>query len=89
MARRARIPACNAMGHGMHRLAISLAAGLAYNPAIASAEQRIFPSLPSGQVEFTMPSASIGCSYTQKGGTPLYQPADGGQVLSCDRIEPD
>ncbi|WP_438751910.1 hypothetical protein [Pararhizobium sp. O133] len=40
------------------------------------------------QEEFVLPSGNIGCIYTPKGGTAVYQPADGGPELSCDRIEP-
>ncbi|WLR91727.1 hypothetical protein [Shinella zoogloeoides] len=38
--------------------------------------------------EFVMPSGNIGCTYIPEGGTEVYQPADGGPELSCDRIEP-
>jgi hypothetical protein len=41
-----------------------------------------------GQIEFVMPSKNIGCTYTPKGGTPMYKPLDGGPELTCDRIEP-
>ena len=37
---------------------------------------------------FVMPSGNIGCIYIPEGGTAVYQPADGGPELSCDRIEP-
>jgi hypothetical protein len=37
---------------------------------------------------FVMPSGNIGCVYIPEGGTDVYQPADGGPELSCDRIEP-
>ena len=40
------------------------------------------------QEEFVLPSGNIGCVYTPEGGTKVYQPADGGPELSCDRIEP-
>jgi hypothetical protein len=40
------------------------------------------------QEEFVLPSGNIGCIYTPEGGTQVYQPADGGPELSCDRIEP-
>ncbi len=40
------------------------------------------------QEEFVLPSGNIGCIYTPEGGTAVYQPADGGPELSCDRIEP-
>ncbi|UYO01302.1 MAG: hypothetical protein KIT02_02620 [Devosia sp.] len=41
-----------------------------------------------GQVEFVMPSGNIGCIYTPAGGTPVYQTADGGAEIQCDRVEP-
>ncbi|MCV9998508.1 hypothetical protein OE766_09635 [Pararhizobium sp. YC-54] len=40
------------------------------------------------QEAFVLPSGNIGCIYTPEGGTKVYQPADGGPELSCDRIEP-
>lgn len=38
--------------------------------------------------DFMMPSGNIGCIYIPEGGTQVYQPADGGPELSCDRVEP-
>lgn len=43
---------------------------------------------PGQQQEFVLPSGNIGCIYTPEGGTEVYQPADGGPELSCDRVEP-
>ncbi len=40
------------------------------------------------QEEFVMPSGNIGCIFTPAGGTPTYQPVDGGPELSCDIIAP-
>jgi len=40
------------------------------------------------QVEFVLPSGNIGCTYTPKGGTSVYQPVDGGPELLCDRVAP-
>jgi hypothetical protein len=40
------------------------------------------------QEEFVLPSGNIGCIYTPEGGTEVYQPADGGPELSCDRVTP-
>ena len=40
------------------------------------------------QEAFVLPSGNIGCIYTPKGGTAVYQPEDGGPELSCDRVEP-
>jgi hypothetical protein len=67
---------------------VALLLFLAFLPVDAGAQQRIFPPLVSGQIEFNMPSANIGCIYTPEGGAPHYTPADGGPELSCDRIEP-
>lgn len=46
------------------------------------------PALADKQVEFVLPSGNVGCIYTPKGGTDVYQPVDGGPELSCDRVEP-
>ena len=44
---------------------------------------------PAGVQEiFVMPSGNIGCVYTPAGGTPVYQPADGGPELACDIVAP-
>ena len=40
------------------------------------------------QEGFVLPSGNIGCIYTPEGGTDVYQPADGGPELACDRVEP-
>ena len=47
-----------------------------------------FPAGANGQIIFVMPSKNIECTYTPKGGTPVYEPYDGGPELSCDRAEP-
>jgi hypothetical protein len=55
----------------------------------ASAQTPVtFPAAQNGQISFALPSQNIGCTYTPKGGTPVYQPFDGGPELSCDRIAP-
>lgn len=54
----------------------------------ASAQSVSFPAAQNGQISFVMPSQNIGCTYTPKGGTSVYQPFDGGPELSCDRIAP-
>jgi len=56
--------------------------------ADASAQTKNFTAATNGQISFAMPSQNIGCTYTPKGGTPVYQPFDGGPELSCDRIAP-
>lgn len=46
-------------------------------------------SAASGQIEmFTSPSGNIGCTYVPSGGTDVYEPAQPGAELSCDRSEP-
>lgn len=34
------------------------------------------------------PSGNIGCVYVPAGGTAVYEPAEPGAELQCDRIEP-
>jgi len=41
-----------------------------------------------GLVVFTMPSGNIGCTYVPEGGTSVYEPANGGPELICERVEP-
>jgi hypothetical protein len=73
----------------MLKLAFFFAAAVAVGASAAHGEHRTFAPLPSGQVEFTMPSGNIGCIFTPEGGTSAYMPADGGPELLCDRVEPD
>jgi hypothetical protein len=47
-----------------------------------------FPAGESGVITFVLPSQTIECTYTPKGGTRVYKPFDGGPELSCDRTEP-
>ena len=47
-----------------------------------------FDENAQGQIEFTMPSGNVGCIYTPRGGTDVYEPMGGGPELSCDRVEP-
>lgn len=56
-------------------------------PQVHAAGQVIAPNA-EGQVEFNTPSGNIGCLYTPKGGTSIYEPQDGGPELSCSRVEP-
>jgi len=56
--------------------------------APVQAKEQVFVPEDDGQVTFVMPSGNIGCIYTPRGGTPTYQPADGGPEISCDRIAP-
>ncbi len=54
----------------------------------ALAKERVFTAQPNGQITFVMPSGNIGCIYTPRGGTDIYEPVDGGPEISCDRIAP-
>lgn len=65
--------------------ALGLAALMAV-PAFA-AEQELTPS-DNGQIEFATPSGNIGCLFTPKGGTDVYEPKGGGPELICERVEP-
>ena len=63
-----------------------LAIAMAVLPA--HAKEQVFAAQANGQITFVMPSGNIGCIYTPKGGTDVYEPVDGGPEISCDRIEP-
>lgn len=55
----------------------------------ASAQTQVeFAATSSGQITFSTPSGNIECTLTPAGGTPVYQPEDGGPELSCDRRDP-
>jgi hypothetical protein len=57
--------------------------------ACAQAQKPVsFPAAANGQIVFVVPSQNVGCTFTPKGGTPVYKPFDGGPELSCDRIAP-
>lgn len=56
--------------------------------ASAQTPSTTFPPDKNGTIVFVTPSKNIGCTFTQQGGTPIYQPFDGGPELSCDRIAP-
>ena len=75
----------------MRRL-FALLAGLALSGMMAvpmaAAKEQIFTEEDDGQISFVMPSGNIGCLYTPKGGTDIYEPVNGGPEISCDRIEP-
>lgn len=65
------------------------AAALATALAVpAGAAEQTFDAQPNGQIEFTVPSGTIGCRYTPEGGTDTYMPEDGGPELICERVEP-
>ncbi|HTO33703.1 MAG TPA: hypothetical protein VL202_21410 [Pararhizobium sp.] len=72
---------------------LALADGGAPPPRVPTADGGKTADVPEvtsrgQQEEFVLPSGNIGCIYTPEGGTAVYQPADGGPELSCDRIEP-
>ncbi|MEO6015055.1 MAG: hypothetical protein ABIQ30_15920 [Devosia sp.] len=77
---------------GIMRTIFALLAGLALSGMLtvpmAAAKEQVFTAEDDGQISFVMPSGNIGCIYTPEGGTPTYEPVDGGPELSCDRIEP-
>jgi hypothetical protein len=72
----------------MRKLLVLLTAMLMLGAPAAHAKQQTFTEQDNGQISFVMPSGNIGCIYTPKGGTDVYQPVDGGPEISCDRIEP-
>lgn len=76
-----------------HHIAIALLAVAlaACSPPAAEAPAPADPAAPAPgvQVMFMAPSGNIACVYTPAGGTDVYQTADGGAELSCDRNEPD
>ena len=67
-------------------LIVLMAIAMAVLPA--HAKEQVFAAQANGQITFVMPSGNIGCIYTPKGGTDVYEPVDGGPEISCDRIEP-
>jgi hypothetical protein len=67
---------------------VLVSASLALSAPLAMAAERSFPVDQNGQIAFITPSRNVGCTYTPKGGTEIYEPADGGPELACDRIEP-
>ena len=67
-------------------LIVLMAIAMAVLPA--HAKEQVFAAQANGQIPFMMPSGNIGCIYTPKGGTDVYEPVDGGPEISCDRIEP-
>jgi hypothetical protein len=72
----------------VRRLLVLMAAMLMLLAPPAYAKQQTFVAGDNGQISFVMPSGNIGCIYTPKGGTDVYEPVDGGPEISCDRIEP-
>lgn len=76
-----------------HHIAIGLLslALAACSPPAAEAPAPDVVEQPAygSQVMFMAPSGNIACVYTPAGGTEVYQTADGGAELSCDRNEPD
>ena len=72
----------------MRKLLVLLTAMLMLGAPAAYAKQQTFTEQDNGQISFVMPSGNIGCIYTPKGGTDVYEPVDGGPEISCDRIAP-
>ncbi len=74
----------------MRAMIFKLAATLIF----AGASQTVFAANQSfgpnanGGTEFMMPSGNVACIYIPAGGTDVYEPADGGPELQCDRVEP-
>lgn len=68
------------------RLIAAIVWAIALTVTAHAAEQK-FP-LADGQIHFNMPSGNVGCVFTQKGGSDVYMPEDGGPELQCDRREP-
>jgi len=71
------------------RLVPAVFVGLVALALPAVGKEQVFVAAPNGQVSFVMPSGNIGCVYTPRGGTDVYEPRDGGPELSCDRVAPD
>ena len=57
-------------------------------PQSALAANQSFSASGNGGTEFMMPSGNVACIYIPAGGTDVYEPADGGPELQCDRVEP-
>lgn len=79
-----------------HRIAAALfaLALVACSPPAPAAPEPVAeapaqPATPGVAVSFMAPSGNIACIYTPAGGTAVYQTADGGAELSCDRNEPE
>jgi hypothetical protein len=70
------------------RRVLVLIAAFVLAVASVQAKEQVFVAEDDGQISFVMPSGNVGCIYTPRGGTPTYQPADGGPEISCDRIAP-
>lgn len=78
------------MKHSVAAVFLALALAACSPPAAeAPAPDADAPLAAGAQVMFMEPSGNIACVYTPAGGTDVYQTADGGAELSCDRNEPD
>jgi hypothetical protein len=58
-------------------------------PAAEPAMEVAAAPTPGVAVTFMAPSGNIGCIYIPSGGTGVYQPAEPGAELQCDRAEPE
>jgi hypothetical protein len=72
----------------MRRLTVAITLLLMAGSAEAQNASVTFQPSPSGYTMFSMPSGNVDCVFTPAGGSKVYQPADGGPELSCDRREP-
>jgi hypothetical protein len=85
MARDTLRTPCRGTGGWLGALLLAIGAG----PGQAQSPNMIdFPANNAGQIIFVMPSFNVECTYTPRGGTPVYRPMDGGPELSCDRRDP-
>ena len=66
-------------------LIVRMAIAMAVRPA--HAKEQVFAAQANGQITFVMPSGNIGCIYTPKGGTDVYEPVDGGPEILPDPVE--
>ena len=57
--------------------------------ALAAGAPGVFAPNANGQIQFTVPSHNIECTFTPAGGTPNYKPRDSQAELSCDRAKPE
>lgn len=73
----------------MPRVVLAVAASAMMLVGFAFAEEQEIEPDDHGQIAFVTPSGNIGCLYTPRGGTDIYEPIDGGPELTCERVEPD
>lgn len=71
----------------MKRLHVLLFMGVAGLSSALAQDVKFTPDA-SGAITFSMPSGNVACIFTPRGGSSVYQSADGTAELSCDRSEP-